>query len=118
MSKKSRLRDRYATMSDNEIAGELRLKGSGFLLSPEWRALRARVVAHYGGKCMKCSHIPKRGVNVDHIKPRKLFPELALEFDNLQVLCSRCNKAKGNKHQTDYRRLSTLAAAIPAREAA
>jgi 5-methylcytosine-specific restriction endonuclease McrA len=54
---------------------------------------------------MRCGSEPKdrRKVNVDHIKPRKYFPELALCFDNLQVLCSRCNKEKGNKTATDYR---------------
>lgn len=55
---------------------------------------------------MKCGFIPagkKNGANVDHIKPRKTHPWLALVFDNLQVLCSRCNKLKANNHCTDYR---------------
>ena len=52
---------------------------------------------------MCCGKVPDHGINVDHIKPRKFFPELALDFDNLQILCGRCNKAKGNRHHTDYR---------------
>ena len=54
---------------------------------------------------MCCGKTPFDGVlmNVDHIKPRKTHPQLALEFDNLQVLCNICNKDKGNKHTTDYR---------------
>lgn len=54
---------------------------------------------------MCCGAEPKdrRKINVDHIKPRKYFPELALVEDNLQVLCGTCNKRKGNRHQTDYR---------------
>lgn len=88
-----------------------------FLTSPEWRALRGKVLDKHGPRCMCCGYIPegeRQHPNVDHIKPRKLFPELALEESNLQVLCSRCNQKKGNSHQTDYR---ALAAARDAREA-
>ena len=101
---------KFASMSDNEVADALKQNRSSFLQSPEWKAMRLKVLAHYGDKCMCCGFIPrdKRQVNVDHIKPRKLFPELSLEFDNLQILCGRCNKRKGNKHMTDYRNLSTL----------
>ena len=42
-------------------------------------------------------------MNVDHIKPRKKFPELALVEDNLQVLCGACNHGKGNWDQTNWR---------------
>ena len=43
-------------------------------------------------------------INVDHIKPRKTHPHLALEPSNLQVLCNECNLGKGNKFKTDWRR--------------
>jgi 5-methylcytosine-specific restriction endonuclease McrA len=54
---------------------------------------------------MCCGASPKDGirVHVDHIKPRRDFPELALTFDNLQVLCEVCNHGKGNWDQTDWR---------------
>jgi 5-methylcytosine-specific restriction endonuclease McrA len=102
-SKKANALMKIEGLSANEIAEGLRKKNSGFLQTHEWKTLRAKVVAHYGGKCMRCGAVPKRGVNVDHIKPRKTHPELALEFENLQVLCGACNKKKGNKHSTDYR---------------
>ena len=89
--------------TSNEIASEIKRNGDGFTLLPEWREIRQRVISHYGGRCMCCGKVPDHGINVDHIKPRKFFPELALDFDNLQILCSRCNKAKGNRHHTDYR---------------
>lgn len=92
--------------SPNEIAAEIKRTGDGFTASTEWRNLRQQVINRYGGRCMCCGRVPKRGVNVDHIKPRKFFPELALDFNNLQVLCPQCNKAKGNKHHTDYRNLA------------
>jgi 5-methylcytosine-specific restriction endonuclease McrA len=93
---------------DNEIAARLRTASVSFLDSKEWKQLRRSVVAHYGRQCMKCKTTPKdpRKTHVDHIKCRKQHPELALDFDNLQVLCCRCNKAKGNKHATDYRPLA------------
>ena len=91
------------TMGINEIAELIKKTGDGFLKTNEWKELRLRVVSHYGGRCMCCKHIPKKGINVDHIKPRKTHPELALVFENLQVLCGSCNKRKGNKHSTDYR---------------
>ena len=56
-------------------------------------------------RCMRCGVTPRKrsDVNVDHIKPRKTHPHLALDFDNLQVLCRWCNKRKGNKNDADYR---------------
>jgi hypothetical protein len=76
-----------------------------FLLTYEWRKLRMQVISHYGARCMCCGASPKTGavINVDHIKPRKLFPNLALDFDNLQILCSICNHGKGNWDMTDWR---------------
>jgi 5-methylcytosine-specific restriction endonuclease McrA len=88
----------------NRIAETLRNVYYDFLDSPEWKSLRRKVIIRYGRKCMKCKTTPKdpKRTHVDHIKPRRYFPELALEFDNLQVLCCRCNRFKGNK-VADYR---------------
>jgi 5-methylcytosine-specific restriction endonuclease McrA len=98
------LLDSLAKKSATEIAKEIRGAGS-FLRSAEWKKLRAQVIEKFGAKCMCCGFTSKHShkINVDHIKPRKFYPELALNFDNLQVLCARCNKEKGNKHMTDYR---------------
>ena len=76
-----------------------------FLRSYEWRALRMKVLDKYGPRCMCCGATPEHGVkmHVDHIKPRRKYPELALSFDNLQVLCEECNHGKGNWNETDWR---------------
>lgn len=73
-----------------------RLKGN------KWAKLRKEVFAKYGYKCMKCGY-ENISNHVDHIKPVSLFPDLAFEFDNLQVLCASCNTKKSNKFIVDYR---------------
>lgn len=77
-----------------------------FLLSNEWRRLRMRVLVKRGRRCECCGATPEDGrtvINVDHIKPRKKSPELALVESNLQVLCDSCNQGKGNWDETDWR---------------
>lgn len=78
-----------------------------FLLTYEWRRLRMEVLKERGRRCECCGIVPSAEngavVNVDHVKPRKLHPELALEKSNLQVLCDACNHGKGNWDETDWR---------------
>lgn len=76
-----------------------------FLSSYEWRRVRMVALKRYGARCQCCGATPATGavMNVDHIKPRKLFPQLALDIENLQVLCGDCNHGKGNWDMTDWR---------------
>lgn len=76
-----------------------------FLMTYEWRKVRMEALKKYGAKCQCCGATPAHGavMNVDHIKPRKLFPHLALDLNNLQVLCHDCNHGKGNWDMTDWR---------------
>jgi 5-methylcytosine-specific restriction endonuclease McrA len=76
-----------------------------FLKSYEWRKIRMMAIKKYGAKCQCCGATPQTGavINVDHIKPRKFHPALALSLDNLQVLCHECNHGKGNWDKTDWR---------------
>lgn len=78
-----------------------------FLSTYEWRKVRMVALKKYGARCQCCGATPATGavMHVDHIKPRKLFPALALDVDNLQVLCHECNHGKGNWDQTDWRPL-------------
>lgn len=79
-----------------------------FLLSREWAAVRMVAIERDGGRCACCGRTAQDGVriNVDHIKPRIRYPQLALTVENLQVLCSECNQGKGNRFETDWRRKS------------
>lgn len=76
-----------------------------FYNSQPWRELRYQVLSHYDNRCQKCGATKTDGavIQVDHIKPRSKYPELELEFDNLQVLCRDCNMGKSNKFEDDYR---------------
>jgi hypothetical protein len=75
---------------------------NGFYESRQWQELRYRALRHHGRKCMLCFATDCE-LHVDHIKPRSKYPELALQFENLQVLCRACNMGKSNKDETDWR---------------
>ncbi len=76
-----------------------------FLSTYAWRKLRMEALKKYGARCQCCGATPADGavMNVDHIKPRKKWPSLALDLNNLQVLCHDCNHGKGNWDETDWR---------------
>jgi ATP adenylyltransferase len=71
-------------------------------LDPVPDDLRYRALKESGGRCALCGATSKdTPLDVDHIIPRsrggKNVPE------NLQVLCAKCNRTKGNKDETDFR---------------
>ena len=73
-----------------------------WLDSPTGGAMRLRVLEEGGRRCAICGATHKdRLLDVDHIIPRsKGGPST---FENLQVLCSKCNRAKGNRSERDFR---------------
>lgn len=90
-----------------------------FLSTFAWRRLRMAAIHLHGARCMCCGASPADGVviHVDHIKPRRDFPELALSMRNVQILCGACNHGKGNSFHTDYRTPAQKAAATKAENA-
>ena len=65
-------------------------------------SLRYRVLKESDGRCSLCGVTKKeRPLDVDHIKPRSKGGKNV--YENLQVLCSKCNRSKGNKDDTDFR---------------
>ena len=75
-----------------------------FHTSYAWRQTRYAALKLYDRKCMCCGRTPPEvQLHVDHIKPRKFYPNLALEITNLQILCHECNHGKGNWDETDWR---------------
>jgi hypothetical protein len=75
-----------------------------FYNSSNWRNIRLMVFDMYGNKCLKCGN--EDFLEVDHIKPRSLYPELELDINNLQILCKSCNIKKSNKNEIDYRNIT------------
>ena len=78
-----------------------------FYSSWAWKSLRYEAIKANGRRCQCCGWTPDQGGDnhlvVDHIKPRKKFPELELSASNLQVLCNDCNMGKSDKHFDDFR---------------
>ncbi len=74
------------------------------LTDSNWQEMRLLAIGIYGRVCMKCGASGRKTViEVDHIKPRSRHPELCLDLSNLQTLCSKCNRQKGNGAPDDYR---------------
>lgn len=65
--------------------------------------LRADLIFIYGERCMACGESGKRIV-LEHIRSRRFGG--TNETNNLQLLCDRCNIAKGHK-EIDYRPANT-----------
>lgn len=60
------------------------------------------VMKESGGRCALCGVTSKdRPLDVDHIIPRSKGGNS--EKENLQVLCSRCNRTKGNRDRTNWK---------------
>lgn len=73
-------------------------------LGHAWKKLRYKALLRSQGRCEACGNGRKQNVilHVDHIKPKKYFPELTLNLNNLQVLCQDCNLGKGTEDETDW----------------
>lgn len=70
--------------------------------SPVPDSLYYKVLKDSNGRCSLCGATKKeRPLQVDHIKPRSKGGKTV--YENLQVLCSKCNQAKSNKDDTDFR---------------
>lgn len=73
-----------------------------FYSSTEWKKFRFYVLSRKRKICTLCGS--DEHLQVDHIKPRSLFPELAFVESNMQLLCRTCNFGKGlGKTKTSYK---------------
>jgi 5-methylcytosine-specific restriction endonuclease McrA len=88
-------KNKLAKLTNNQIAIVFKSQSKHFLNSKEWKDLKKVASQKYGVLCKFCGSA--KCINFDHILPRKYYPELALDLDNIQPLCAKCNKAKGNK---------------------
>jgi len=70
-----------------------------FYSSPEWSLIRKQIIDEKGRVCSECGKRIRKSndVTVDHILPRSKYPSLALEKNNLCVLCRSCNSRKSDR---------------------
>lgn len=65
-------------------------------------SFRYIVLRESGGRCALCGATKNdRPLAVDHFVPRSKGGKT--EYGNLQMLCAKCNRSKGNKDDTDFR---------------
>jgi 5-methylcytosine-specific restriction endonuclease McrA len=67
-----------------------------FYSSPEWLAVRRQALIRDRYCCTVCQRdVHKKGESrVDHIKPKREFPHLALVLSNLRTLCKSCDNKR------------------------
>lgn len=58
--------------------------------SEQYQLWRKAVLVRDGYHCIKCSSV--KNLQVDHIKPRSLYPELAYDINNGRTLCAKCHR--------------------------
>jgi len=69
---------------------------------PNYRTHRHRLYGEQEGVCAGCdTHFPFRVMDVDHILPRSKGG--TDHADNLQLLCSGCNRSKGGRTMAEWR---------------
>ena len=69
---------------------------------PNYRTHRHRLYGEQEGVCVGCeTHFPFRVMDVDHMLPRSKGG--TDHPDNLQLLCSGCNRSKGGKTMAEWR---------------
>ena len=69
---------------------------------PNYRTHRHRLYGEQEGVCVGCdTHFPFKVMEVDHVLPKSRGGTDHLE--NLQLLCSHCNRSKGNKTMAEWR---------------
>lgn len=72
-----------------------RMEDNRFYCSTRWRVLRRDfLIAH--PLCADCERKGRTTLaqHVHHEKPRKLHPELAFDWSNLEALCLACHNAR------------------------
>ncbi|MBI3681588.1 MAG: HNH endonuclease [Acidobacteria bacterium] len=64
-----------------------------------WGAAKPQLAAMSNDKCAYCEHPigSKREGQVEHFKPKSLFPTLAYNWNNYFLACGGCNGAKSDK---------------------
>ncbi len=94
---KNRSKDSYKnTFTSERTSGERNFNWKGGMMDTQKRYALLRD----NFTCQGCNISDREVLEVDHIKPKAVFPELALELSNLVTLCANCHR---KKTLADYR---------------
>lgn len=64
---------------------------------PVWGQVKARLKDVSNGKCWYCEARQERADNdVDHFRPKSIYPWLAFTLDNFRYACTFCNRVRKN----------------------
>ena len=77
---------------------------NSFYASKDWRSMREYKL-HINPTCEMCLSLYERiipATEIDHIVPLWKAPEMALEPNNLQSLCTRCHILKTKTDTSNY----------------
>lgn len=63
--------------------------------------VKLTLMEDFNNKCGFCEREFERGnLQIEHYKPKKHFPDLALDWNNLLLACQPCNSKKGSSFDT------------------
>lgn len=97
--RKEKEKDADMAKRRNRFVMAASMRSDDFYKTLEWKEFRIQVLQEYESRCFACGRTPFDGVSiqVDHIKPRWIYPEFAFSMWNMQILCADCNQGKGTK---------------------
>ncbi|MFK4391512.1 5-methylcytosine-specific restriction endonuclease McrA [Peribacillus frigoritolerans] len=76
------------------------------LMTTKWKKFRMEIIKRDGAHCKRClikyNVIVSDNLQVHHIKPRIMYPELTYEQTNCVTLCRKCNTEYGTVEQLDF----------------
>ena len=97
-----RIRDDRGALWGGAIVLEEPPLRSDFGKLPNYRTHRHRLYGEQEGVCAGCdTHFPFKVMEVDHVLPRSKGG--SDHYENLQLLCTHCNKSKGAKTMAEWR---------------
>jgi len=70
------------------------------------RKINLKLFKNYNGKCCYCES-KVTGIEIEHYRPKSKYYWLAYSWDNLMLVCSHCNKAKGDKFPLSAKAIAT-----------
>lgn len=63
----------------------------------EYSEYRSHLTSNLGYYCSYCERRLEHGIEIEHIRPKTLYEDLELKWENLLIACRNCNAIKGHK---------------------